>query len=302
MPLLGLDYAGGVPGASAIADAGYTFVCRYLTPGGPGLPGKLLTPGEYQALQAAGIAVVLNWETTADRMKAGFAAGQTDAKTADSTARSLGVPSDRPIFFSADWDTSAADQTSIDAYLAGVASVIGLARTGVYGSYYVCKRCLDNGTATWAWQTGAWSGGQIELRSHIYQRIGTQVVGGVECDVNEALQSPDYGQHPCSHPLGVPDMPAGTIPSGPQTTKLVMPIGPSVSALVARGWLSLSSSEDAPNGHVWIQGLKGGIADYDVPMGKDKRWWIELPDGTDQMTVHTNSPGSVGWCLELQSR
>jgi hypothetical protein len=105
-----------------------------------------------------------------------------------------------------------------------------------------------------------------------------------------------------SQAKGVLEMPAGVIPSGPQTVKLVTPIGASISALVAKGWLSLASSEDAPNAHVWIQGPKGGISDHDVPLKKDKRWWVELPDGTDQMTIHTNSPGSVGWCLELLPR
>ncbi len=198
---LGLDYAGGVPAASEIAKAGYTFVCRYLTTGGPGLPGKLLTPGEYTQLQAAGIGVILNWETSADRMLAGYDAGRADALSAATVARNLGAPNDRPIFFSADFDASPAQQATIDAYLAGVASAIGLARTGVYGSYYVCQRCLDNGTAAWAWQAGAWSGGNIEPRAHLYQRIGFATVDGVECDVNEARQLPDFGQHPQPAPI-----------------------------------------------------------------------------------------------------
>lgn len=299
---LGLDYAGGVPSATAISEAGYSFVCRYLTPGGPGLPGKLLTPGEYAALQAAGIGVVLNFETAADRMLAGYNAGRADASTADNVARNLGVPSNRPIFFSADWDASPAQQATIDSYLAGVASVIGLARTGIYGSYYVCQRCLDNQTAMWAWQAAAWSGGQIEPRAHIYQRIGFATVGGIECDVNEARRLPDFGQHPSPPIAGVHDMPAGVIGPGSQTTKIVMPIGPSVSMLVARGWLSLASSENG-TAKVWVQGGKGGIGDpQNVTLTKDRRWWMELPDGTDQMTLQTNTPGSTGWCIELLPR
>lgn len=199
--LLGLDYAGGLPHPTDITAAGYSFVCRYLTSGGPGLPGKLLTPGEYARLQSAGISVVLNWETTADRMKGGAVAGLADAISANAVAKALGAPSDRPIFFSADWDASPAEQAVIDAYLRAVAGVIGIGRTGVYGSYYVCQRCLDNGTATWAWQAAAWSGGQIEPRAHIYQRIGAVTVSGVECDVNEALQLPDFGQHPGPAPV-----------------------------------------------------------------------------------------------------
>jgi hypothetical protein len=193
--MLGLDYAGGHPGGAAITAAGYAFVCRYLSPGGPSLPGKLLTQPEYADLMAHGVAVVVNWETTADRMKAGRAAGVADAQMADVVARGVGHPADRPIYFSADFDATPDDQVAIDAYLRGAATVIGLGRVGVYGSYYVCQRCLDNGTAAWVWQTGAWSGGRREPRAHIYQRIGTVTVGDVACDVNEALV-PDFGQHP----------------------------------------------------------------------------------------------------------
>lgn len=99
------------------------------------------------------------------------------------------------------------------------------------------------------------------------------------------------------------DMPAGVIPAGALVvTKLVMPIGPSVSQLVAKGWLSLASTENG-TAQVWLQGSKGGIGGVNnVTLTKDKRWWIELPDGTDQMTIHTDSPGPVGWCLELQPK
>lgn len=228
MPLLGLDYSGGRPGGQAIAAAGYRFVVRYLTAGGPGLPGKLLTVAEYADLQAHGIAIVANWETTANRMKAGYDAGNTDARRADAVLRSLGHPADRPVYFSADFDATPGDQVAIDAYLNGVADVISHNRTGVYGSYYVVQRCFNNGTARWAWQTGAWSGGQREPRAHLYQRIGTVAVGGVPCDVNEALQA-DFGQSPApivrphhrkEHHLmhQLPATPAPTDPNGDPAT------------------------------------------------------------------------------------
>lgn len=193
--MLGLDYSGGRPGGAAIRAAGYDFVVRYLSKGGPALPGKLLTAAEYLDLMVHGVAVVVNWETTADRMRGGYQAGVIDAQRADAQVRAVGHPTARPILFSADWDATPGDQVAIDAYLRGAASVIGAARVGVYGSFYVVRRCLDNRTAAWAWQTGAWSGGQREPRAHLYQRIGTVTVGGVECDVNEAL-TVDFGQHP----------------------------------------------------------------------------------------------------------
>ena len=169
-------------------------ILNHLTDGGPGLPGKLLTTSEYADLQAHGIAIVLNWETTADRMLGGYSAGSTDAGIADQVARALGHPADRPVYFSCDFDAAPSDQAAIDSYLTGVAAVLGVDRTGVYGSYYVVQRCLDNGAAQWTWQTTAWSGGQREPRAHLYQRTGTVTVGGVACDVNEALRT-DFGQY-----------------------------------------------------------------------------------------------------------
>lgn len=136
------------------------------------------------------------------------------------------------------------------------------------------------------WDVGAGRGPGIPFDGNVFR-----------AQIWDALTSPA----PTSKRLGVLDMPVGVIPAGKQVTKLVMPIG-SASGLVAKGWLSLASSDDAPNGHLWIQGAKGGLAEHDVILKKDKRWWVELPDGTDQMTVHTNSPGSVGWCLELQAK
>lgn len=256
---LGLDFAGGIPRAAAIKAAGYDFVCRYLTPGGRGLPGKLLKANEYAALQAAGVAVVVNWETAADRMRDGFAAGVEDARSAQSVLDALGVPTTVPVYFSADWDASEAEQQVIDNYLHGARSVLGAQRIGVYGSFYVVRRCLNNATAVWAWQAGAWSGGQIEPRAHIYQRIGFATVDGVECDVNEARQI-NFGQHPSSslthlgreRPMlhleptttstGTPD---ATWTPREETITMVGPVG---------GWAGRQLVHFTPgNGGAWVQ-------------------------------------------------
>lgn len=210
--VLGVDYAGGRPNPAALIEAGYLFACRYLSDGGSSLPGKLLTAREYEALLAAGVGVVPNWETTSDRMRAGRQAGIDDATAATAVLNDVGYPPDRAVYFSADWDTTPADQAAIDAYLTGAATVIGASQVGVYGSYYVVRRCLNNGTAAWAWQTVAWSGGQIEPRAHILQHAATVTVGGVQCDVNQALQA-DFGQHPTSRRRRHHDM--DTLPATP---------------------------------------------------------------------------------------
>jgi hypothetical protein len=184
----GVDYAWSHPGGAALKAAGKQFACRYLSPDSS----KNLTRAEAADLAAHGIWAVVVWEGTAARAKAGKAAGVADAKTAAVQATTAGMPPSRPIYFAVDFDATSGDQTYINAYLDGAASVIGLARVGIYGGYYPVKRALDGGHATWAWQTTAWSGGQWDSRAVIRQ--GAQkTINGVSCDLNTATAD-DYGQ------------------------------------------------------------------------------------------------------------
>lgn len=193
--LRGLDYAGGRPSPGAIAAAGYTFVVRYLSSGGTSLPGKLLTPAEADSLRAAGIEIVSNWETYADRMLSGWQGGVTDANAALAQVLACGGSRSRPIYFSADWDAYEAQQAQIDAYLRGAATVLGPENVGVYGGYWVVKRCLDNGSACWGWQCDAWSGDNVDARAQLRQLndAGYAWISGIPCDINEATAA-DYGQ------------------------------------------------------------------------------------------------------------
>lgn len=184
----GVDYAWSHPGGAALKAAGKKFACRYLS----GDSSKNLTKTESADLAAHGLSSVVVWESTANRALAGKAAGETDAKAAQKQATAAGMPGTRPIYFAVDFDATAGQQTAINAYLDGAASVIGRARVGIYGGYYPVKRALDAGKATWAWQTIAWSGGQWDARAHIRQ--GAQkTINGVGCDLNTGMLS-DYGQ------------------------------------------------------------------------------------------------------------
>jgi hypothetical protein len=184
----GVDYAWSHPSPAALAAAKVAFVMRYLAPDKT----KSLTKAEATALAAAGIWCGVVWESTANRALTGRVGGVADAKAAQTQAAACGMPSGRPIYFAVDFDATAAQQTQINAYLDGAASVIGTARVGIYGGYYPVKRALDAGKATWAWQTIAWSGGQWDTRAHIRQ--GAQkTIGGVSCDLNTSMQA-DFGQ------------------------------------------------------------------------------------------------------------
>src|SRR6266567_1174321 len=192
----GLDYTSGPPIADMKA-AGVTFVCRYVgyfsgyDIAHPSTPqGKVLTPGEASALSKAGIALVSNWEWYANRALGGHAAGVWDAGEAHKIHTACGGPEDRPIYFSVDVDVA---ESQVLDYFKGVASVLGLHRTGAYSSYRVMKALFDANAITWGWQTYAWSYGAREGRSHIYQYENSVSMAGHSVDYNHSMTS-DYGQ------------------------------------------------------------------------------------------------------------
>ena len=110
----GVDYAGGVINGADIIAAGFSFACRYLAPGGDSMPAKQLTPGEAQELQAAGVGIVSNWESTGTDALDGYTAGVLDAQSANAQHLYCGGPPDRPIYFSLDWDEAPTDDPAVD--------------------------------------------------------------------------------------------------------------------------------------------------------------------------------------------
>jgi hypothetical protein len=261
--MLGVDYAGGRPGGAAIAAAGYGFAVRYLSSGGPDLPGKLLLPGEADDLQAHGVLLASNFESTATTMLGGAPQGAADARAADDQHAACGGPPERPIYFSADWDASDAQLGLIAAYLTACATVLGgVQRVGVYGSARVVAWALRSGLAAWGWQTAAWSGGARAPGAHIYQRIEQTVINGVACDVNEALAE-DFGQwqqHPT--PAAVP------APAEDDTMHLIQSTGRGI-ALVGPGYYRhLTTDEEV------AKAVKG----YGLPpsVGNDREFDLDV--------------------------
>lgn len=193
----GLDYAGGRISGASLKAAGITFVCRYLSDGGSGLPGKQLLPDEFADLTANGIAVVFNWETTSDFMLGGYSAGVADAQQALAYVRSLpGAPQNPVIYFSCDFDEAPSQDAPVEQYLQGASTVLGgMDHVGIYGSYYICTRAQEAVGVKYIWQTEAWSGGAITSAVNIMQRngLGYRTIDGVECDIDEA-HTDDYGQ------------------------------------------------------------------------------------------------------------
>jgi hypothetical protein len=195
MTIRGIDFAFAPhPGVAQMKAAGVHWVGRYVSPLAINdANGKNLTPPECQAYKAAGLAMVLFAEQSAGRMLEGRSAGVADATHFESVVKNLGLTG-IAMYCCADFDAAPGQQQVINSYLDGAASVVGRARTGIYGSYYVVNRSLDAGKAHYACQTVAWSGGQWAPRAHIRQHLQFRV-GGVSVDLDEAMRT-DYGQWP----------------------------------------------------------------------------------------------------------
>lgn len=191
VPRVGIDFAweSPPPSPAALKAAGVTFVCRYLSNDAS----KDLSPAEYAAYQAAGIAVVVVWETVANRMLAGYSAGKADALEAVTLCKQIGIPGAFPVYFACDFDATQLDQAGIDAYLDGVASVIGVARAGIYGGYWPVSRAFAAGKVTFGWQTYAWSGGSWEPRAQLRQVQNDVTVAGITVDIDHAIAD-NFGQ------------------------------------------------------------------------------------------------------------
>jgi len=174
-----------------IAATGHEFVCRYVS---HDTTGKNLTLAEAASLTAAGLWLVIVFESSAGRMLAGTSAGAADARFAGAEAAKLGMPPTRPIYFACDFDATPGQQTLINAYLDGVATVLTPDRIGMYGGYGPIKRAFDAGKITWAWQTYAWSGGLWDKRAQIQQYSNDQSLGGVGGIDLDRSTTADYGQ------------------------------------------------------------------------------------------------------------
>jgi hypothetical protein len=178
------------PTATALTAAGKQFVVRY---GGPGTQDKWLHADEAAAYAAAGIFMVANAEGSETGLRGGFNAGASWARSADAWFKSLGMPGDRPIYLSVDFDSTSGDWDELDAAMDGAASVIGRARVGVYAEYDVIVHLAGNGKALWFWQTYAWSHGKWFSGNHLEQYQNHVLLGGVYVDLCRAKKS-DYGQ------------------------------------------------------------------------------------------------------------
>ncbi|MBF6327356.1 DUF1906 domain-containing protein [Nocardia transvalensis] len=197
-----LDYAGGVPAAAAIRDAGHIGVIRYVSdrrPGAEWMAGKPLQAREVDALREAGLTIVSCYQfgkgPTAD-WRGGLEAGKKHADRGLQLHRAAGGPDGVPIYASIDDNPTPADfATMIAPYLAGWQSVVGNENLGVYGNTPTIDLARAAGLGSWYWQHN-WGTprGVVHPAANLHQfEIDKRTVDGVGVDVN-AILTPDYGQ------------------------------------------------------------------------------------------------------------
>lgn len=197
--MLGLwfDYSQGRPSGAALKAAGARGVMRYVGVGGSStLPAKRLTAGELADLTGHGLIVLGAVESSTTRSNGGRAQGVADGKAAlaDPVTKKL------PVLFATN-DQPAWSQANVD-YVAGFQSIVGKARTGVYGFGAFLTACSKAGLGSVYWQAGPSPSrtGTTGL-VHFWQRQGGAVqasdgptsptlvtVAGVPCDPDNQLK------------------------------------------------------------------------------------------------------------------
>lgn len=171
--------------AAAIKKAGYEFAGRYLVPAVGTLAGKALSQREAKAVTDAGLRLLTVWETTADRVKGGAAAGTSDGKRALKCARDIGMPAHGIIYFAVDYDAQPADMPTIEAYLRAARAQTAEYEIGVYGAYKVIEYMAARDVCRGYWQCVGWSGGRVSDHHNVYQAQWGAAVAGVSVDINE---------------------------------------------------------------------------------------------------------------------
>lgn len=160
----GVDTAARISASSAKAlrDNGISFVGRYLVP--PSAY-KYLSLEESKNIRDAGLAILLIWETTAERAKQGAKAGREDGAKAFEISQSYGIPYNCAIYFAVDYDAPKSDYAAIEEYLYNAKKEINPYRIGVYGK----ADLINSIKADCYMQCVAWSYGAISSKNNVYQ-------------------------------------------------------------------------------------------------------------------------------------
>ena len=211
-----IDFTERLVPPDQIKSAGFDGALVYVSELRPGatFDFKPVTREYADALRAAGLHVVScyqygkpGWPDPSDYTR-GYDGGVADAQTALRLHAAAGGADSAPIFFSVDEDIDLNTWKSVAVeWFRGINSVLGVDRTGIYGHSRACAWAIRDGVIGrsttaghwWAWQTRAWSHGELEPRAVLYQSVVVSAsspgvaMGGTHVDVDDVLAA-DFGQ------------------------------------------------------------------------------------------------------------
>ena len=212
-----IDFATRLVSPEQIMAAGYDGALVYVSELRPGatFDFKPVTREFTDGMRRLGLNIVScyqygkpGWVNSPSDFTRGFDGGVADAQTALRLHGVAGGPDTAPIFFSVDEpiDYPTWKNTAL-RWFSGLNSVLGVARTGIYGGVNELGWAIADGVVgasttpgfRWAWQTKAWSGGKRAPAAVLFQReVVTAsdpgaVIDGVSVDVDDVL-APDFGQ------------------------------------------------------------------------------------------------------------
>ena len=212
-----IDFAVRQVSPEQIKAAGYDGVLVYVAELRPGatFDFKPVSREYTDGLRALGLHVVSiyqygkpGWVNSPSDFTRGYDGGVADAQTALRLHAAAGGPDTAPIFFSVDEPLDYGSWKNLGLpWFKGLNSVLGAARTGIYGGVNELAWAIGDGVVgasttpgfRWAWQTKAWSAGKRAPGAVLFQReVVTAadpgaVIDGVSVDVDDVL-APDFGQ------------------------------------------------------------------------------------------------------------
>jgi hypothetical protein len=184
-----LDSASPISAVAAKA-AGYIGKVRYVS----SFTAKNYSVAERDADRAARFPVLLNFEDGAQDALGGASVGVAKAAIARPQLVTLEWPQDRPVPFSCDFDPTPDQFPACWDCIATFALNLGRP-AAAYASWPLLAYCEARGMRYgWALGSSSFNTGPVPRR--VLQQLAAQVtVGGVTCDLNEALAE-DWGQVP----------------------------------------------------------------------------------------------------------
>lgn len=151
-----------------MVENGYSFACRYVAR--TSRIGKIVTSAEVHQLHAAGIAVLLTYEGSANDVFGGAQAGAANGVFAKSFAQKLGYPLGLPVFAAADTDVTSSNLGQAVAYMRAFHDAVQPYTLGIYGDTLLLAALADLSPVGWEPQARSWSPKEPTGTVHIQQQ------------------------------------------------------------------------------------------------------------------------------------